>query len=104
MWRGWGLKCLSSVPKAVGSIPGTNQPSEMTQAYNYNSWKVKVKEVQSQLWLHSKLEASLDYADTRLKEKDKKKEWRKKGQCNLHLSLTLLEVVLKEKKKLSPVN
>lgn len=67
------IKCLPSMPKAVGSIPGTNQPSEMTQVYNYNSWKVKVKEVQSQLWLHSKLEASLDYADTRLKEKDKKR-------------------------------
>lgn len=96
------IKCLPSMPKAVGSIPGTNQLSEMTKTYNYNTWKVK--EVQSQLWLHSKLEASLDYADTRLKEKDKRKEWRKKGQCNLHLSLTLLEVVLKEKKKLSPVN
>lgn len=74
VWRGWGLmlliKCLPSMAKVMGS----NQRSEMTHTYNYNTWKVKAKglEVQSQPRLHRKLEASLDYTDTRLKKKEER--------------------------------
>lgn len=65
----------------------------MTHTCNYNTCKVKAKglKVQSQPWLHRKLEASWDYTDIRLKKKeDKRKEGRKEGQCDLHIKFNFV--------------
>lgn len=67
--------------------------------------KAKGLEVQSHLWLQSKLEASLDYTDTILKQEERRKIKEKSGGKKANeiyiLSLTLLEATLEKEFKSS---